>query len=88
MNELQKMFTERVSDEIADELLISQITSDMWAKLEKKRDEGRGGWHTGSCDNSKLKAMLIKHIDKGDMIDVANLAAMMHVRQKLYGQSA
>lgn len=88
MNELQKMFIERAPDAIADDLLVSAVNVAMDAKLQAKRDEGRGGWHGASCSNEKLKRMLIEHIEKGDMIDVINIAGMMYMRSKLFGDDA
>ena len=88
MNGLQKMFVERASDERADELLLSTAIHAMECKLEKKRNEGFGGWHGPECSNEKLKAMLIEHIEKDDMVDIMNFAAMIFVREKLYGNNA
>lgn len=88
MNELQKMFIERTDHENADSLLLISATQAMQRKLEKKRNDGIIGWHTGSCSNSLLKKMLAEHVEKGDMIDVMNLSAMIYTREKLYGKSA
>lgn len=47
----------------------------METKMAKSRDKGRLGWQTCSVD--ELKRMMIDHIDKGDMVDVANFAMMI-----------
>ena len=81
-------FLQTVCNASADDILVESVASEMRAKLKLKRSNGRGGWHTPSCTNEQLKAMMIEHIDKGDMIDVINFAAMIHVRSKVYGESA
>ena len=48
----------------------------MKAKLAKKRQEGRGGWQ--SMASEQLSALLHEHVHKGDPVDVANLAMMLH----------
>ncbi len=88
MNELQRMFIERTDNDMADSLMVMAVTDAMGEKLEKKRDEGRGGWFGPQCSNGKLKEMLKEHIQKGDMIDVMNLAGMIWMREQLYGDSA
>lgn len=75
-------------DEKADQLLVEKVAFDMRLKLIKKRKEGRGGWHTAQCSNAWLKEQMVKHIEKGDMIDVINFAGMIHCRSALYGESA
>lgn len=74
-----------LGDEEADELLANAVRELMLFQLSIKRQKGRGGWHTGSCTNAKLKSMLIDHVAKGDMVDVINLAAMIHLRLMIYG---
>lgn len=81
-------FIDAVSSADADNLLVHEITRDMNEKLAKKRKDGYSGWHTSDCSNSDLVIMLKAHIDKGDMIDVINIAAMIHCRTKLYGPNA
>lgn len=55
----------------------------MKAKLAKKRSEGAGGWHTASPEH--LARLLVEHVAKGDMIDVANFCMMLHQRMALMG---
>ena len=85
---VRQQFVEIVQDEDADELLVRLAGEAMLAKLAKKRADGRMGWWTTNADNRHLKAMLEAHVAKGDMVDVLNLAAMILVREKLYGEAA
>lgn len=78
----------RMPDDKADELLVYAVMYEMRDKLKKKRNDGRGGWFGPNCSNEVLREMLIDHVEKGDPIDVINLAAMIMVRTKLYGASA
>jgi len=78
----------RREDKIADYLMVEQAKEAMLNKLAKKRAEGRGRWHHATlCSNQYLIKCLKDHIDKGDMVDVLNLAAMILARQELYGES-
>ncbi len=78
----------RMPDEEADKLLVDKIRFDMRKKLKEKREEGKCGWYKTTCNNDELKDRLIKNINDGDMIDVINLAAMIHCRTILYGKTA
>lgn len=82
------MFIARTDNELADSMLASITSGQMEEKLEKKRREGRGGWFGPHCSNETLKAMLDKHVKKGDMIDVMNIAGMIWMREQLYGDRA
>ena len=84
------------SDEYADAIGLERFNRAMQEKLAKKRAAGRGGWNrpfqrsqpdrgdvvlqTG-CDTEMLRTMLIDHVRKGDMVDVANLAMMIWNRE-------
>ena len=59
-----------------DESAVDRFAAAMKAKLERKRQHGRGGWET--CSNADLWRMLREHVEKGDPVDVANLAMMIH----------
>ncbi|WP_374378918.1 hypothetical protein [Pseudomonas fluvialis] len=48
----------------------------MKAKLAKSREKGRHGWQMGSA--AYLSSLLYHHMYKGDPLDVANLAMMLH----------
>lgn len=57
------------------------FAADMKAKLAKKRAEGRGGWdRKGECTGEFLSFLLREHVEKGDPLDVGNLAMMLHQR--------
>ena len=70
------------TDEYADTILVNDFTTRMSAKLSCQREEGYGGWWDNSvCSIESLKKSLVEHIEKGDMVDVANFAAMIHARE-------
>lgn len=72
----------QADDTRADQILVETATARMDSKLLASRQKGRGGWHTDRCRTAGLEAMLREHIDKGDMADVLNLAAMILVRRE------
>ncbi len=78
----------RMPNKEADTILVEMTAYEMHKKLCKKRKAGRGGWFGPNCSNKELKAMLVEHVSKGDMVDVINIAAMIHARTKLFGDSA
>lgn len=64
-----------------DDLAVDRFAAAMKAKLAKKRAEGRGGWDDPQeCHVVVLARMLLEHIRKGDPVDIANFAMMMHQR--------
>lgn len=64
-----------------DDLAVSRFAAAMREKLAKKRDEGRGGWEDkAQSSNEYLSRLLREHVEKGDPVDVANLAMMIHQR--------
>lgn len=65
-----------------DDAAVEEFAAAMKAKLAKKREEGRGGWHDpAACDVNDLGRELIKHLPKGDAVDVANFAMMLFHRE-------
>lgn len=82
-----RAFIRETSDEDADLILANAARDAMLKKLKKKRDEGYGGWHD-DCFNGELWDRLKEHVEKGDPVDVMNFAAMIYVREKLYGGQA
>lgn len=64
-----------------DDLAVDRFALAMKAKLAQKRAEGRGGWdNPDECSVEWLSELLIRHIKKGDPIDVGNFAMMIHQR--------
>lgn len=64
-----------------DDLAVDRFAAAMKAKLAKKRAEGRGGWEDkDDCSNDFLSQLLREHVEKGDPVDVGNLAMMIHQR--------
>lgn len=71
------------TDEYRDNYAVDCFAADMKAKLAKKRAEGRGGWDRESeCTAEFLSLLLREHVEKGDPLDVGNLAMMLHQRGK------
>ena len=69
------------NNQSADIMLVSIASIAMTEKLKKKRGEGKRDWHTSPLINDDLLSELRKHVDKGDMVDVMNFAAMIYARQ-------
>jgi NTP pyrophosphatase (non-canonical NTP hydrolase) len=66
-----------------DELAIDRFAIAMKTKMAIKAKQGRGGWNDKSqCSNAHLSALLREHVEKGDPVDVANLAMMIHQRSE------
>ncbi|MGG7519648.1 hypothetical protein ACQ3G6_17370 [Allorhizobium undicola] len=64
-----------------DDIAVDRFAAAMKVKLAKKRSEGRGGWEDKSqCTNEFLSRLLKEHVEKGDPVDVGNLAMMIHQR--------
>ncbi|MBB2918108.1 hypothetical protein [Cupriavidus alkaliphilus] len=64
-----------------DDIAVDQLASAMKRKLAKCRAAGRGGWDDPmGCSIERLAAMLGEAVCKGDPVDVANFAMMLHAR--------
>lgn len=64
-----------------DDLAVDRFAAAMKAKLAKKRADGRGGWEDKEdCSALWLSSLLREHVEKGDPLDVGNLAMMLHQR--------
>ncbi|CAH1665458.1 MULTISPECIES: hypothetical protein [unclassified Chelatococcus] len=73
--------TEVVTDAHPDDLAVNRFAAAMKAKLAQKRTEGRSGWDDpAQCSGEYLSLLLVEHVDKGDPLDVGNLAMMLHQR--------
>lgn len=71
-----------------DDLAVDRFADVMKAKLAKKRNDGRGGWSGPECSEEALSRMLRDHVGKGDPVDVANFAMMLHQRGERIAQAA
>ncbi len=70
------------SDHFADDRLCVWSSTLMREKLSESRSKGRHGWYDDKvCSLDDLKGMLTKAVDKGDMVDVMNFAAMIKIRE-------
>lgn len=68
-------------DPHSDDLAVDRFAAAMKAKLAQKRAEGRGGWDDkDACSGEWLSRLLRGHVEKGDPVDVANFAMMLHQR--------
>ena len=66
-----------------DDVAVDRFAWRMKLKLADAREKGRGGWE--QCHEPVLMAMLREHVEKGDMLDIANLAMMIwHNRESYY----
>jgi hypothetical protein len=64
-----------------DNKAVDDFATAMRSTLSVKRSEGRSGWHDpAQCSVDDLGEMLLDHIIKGDMVDVANFCMMLHHR--------
>ena len=61
---------------LADENAVAQFSRAMMEKMAASRAKGRGGCQTRPVD--VLWQMLREHVEKGDPVDVANFAMMIH----------
>ena len=69
-----------VSETIHNLAAISNIAEAMSEKLLRTTREGRHGWHTKEVTNEMLSTLLVEAVGKGDPVDIANYAAMLHAR--------
>lgn len=66
---------------VNDAVCVDRFARLMKAKLAQKRAEGYGGWDDpAQCTTAHLSRLLVKHVAKGDPLDVANFAMMLHQR--------
>lgn len=64
----------------SDDLDVDRFATAMKTKLALKRADGRSGWDGPDCDAAVLSRLLREHVEKGDPLDVGNLAMMLHQR--------
>ena len=85
----------------ADETGVDRFVEAMRRKLNKKRKQGRGGWNLEpytvqadrgerteylGCSVADLKEMLEDHLQKGDVVDIANFCMMIWNREHPTGR--
>lgn len=63
-----------------DDVAVDLFAQAMKRKFAQKREEGRSGWDHPSTTGAALSSMLRDHVAKGDPVDVANFAMMLHQR--------
>lgn len=78
----------KLQSEQADALLVTKTAQIMTEKLSLSREKGRGGWHSETCSNQRLRKMLLEHVEKGDPVDIIIFAAMIKVRESVLGEKA
>lgn len=64
----------------SDNLHVNHFANVMKKKLSECREKGRSGWE--ECPIEFLNNELIRHIEKGDPVDVANFAMMIYERNE------
>lgn len=65
----------------ADDLAVEVFAQAMHAKMAAARAKGREGWDDPEeCSPEYLADELVRHVAKGDPVDVGNLAMMLHAR--------
>ncbi|KAI3597680.1 hypothetical protein D8I24_6496 [Cupriavidus necator H850] len=65
----------------ADDIGVDHLAAAMKRKLARCRAAGRGGWDNPlECSIERLSQMMAEAVCKGDPVDVANFAMMLHVR--------
>lgn len=66
----------------SDDIAVDRFAATMKAKMAASRAKGRSGWEDpAQCTIEKLAAMLCQHVEKGDPVDIANFAMMIHERK-------
>lgn len=74
--QLQQLAARHQDDKAADMFAVAMKT-----KLAAARINGRGGWDDPArCTVEYLAQQLVSHVAKGDPVDVANFAMMLHQR--------
>lgn len=69
------------TEEHTDDSAVDRFADVMKTKLATSREKGRGGWNDPEqCTVEHLAKLLVEHLVKGDPVDVANFAMMLHQR--------
>ncbi len=69
-----------VSDPDSDVAAIFEFSLAMADKMFVSHQKGRSGWR--NCPVDDLWAMLREHVEKGDVVDVANFCMMIYHNTK------
>ena len=65
-----------------DELALQRFSAVMEEKLKRARYNGRHGWWNPKvCSLKLLVDLFYQHVEKGDLVDIAILAMMIHQRE-------
>lgn len=65
----------------ADDIAVDAFAAAMKSKMAKQRAKGYGGWEKiAAVTDKSLADRLMEHTKKGDPVDVANFAMMLHQR--------
>lgn len=82
LRSLHRVVKKEIIEESADDRLVKYACMAMREKLKISMERGRGGWwNPDECSIEQLRYMLQEHMEKGDMVDVMNFAAMIYARE-------
>ena len=75
--------------EAAHRIMVTVTTSAMTERLRSKR----AVWHSveedvKSVSKEDLTELLYQYVEKGDMIDLMNIAGIIYLREQIYGRTA
>lgn len=71
----------QLSETELDDAAVDAIALSMKVKMARNRAKGRAGWNEGdTCPADFLSKELREHVEKGDPLDVAIYAMMLHLR--------
>lgn len=78
--------TEVKPDYVADNLGVMRFAQAMQEKMKISRDKGRSGWNDPKqVSELKLQEMLLEHMAKGDVVDIANFCMFIWNRKNPKG---
>lgn len=73
-------------DSTANAIGLRRFRAAMLRKLDEARSKGRGGWNLPrECRVERLWEMMVEHVQKGDVVDVANFCMMIWNRRNPTG---
>ncbi len=78
---VERVDEEYPSQAAKDNAAVDAMAVAMKAKLKLKRDEGYYGWDDPEqCPMDRLAKLLVEHVPKGDVVDIANFCMMIFCR--------